>query len=661
MKLTFQQPYLSLVSLNDTELPAFTVITGKNGSGKTHLLRAIERGHVHVDASPDWRNEVRFYDWNNLVPNKAAAFDSQTLTNERSNLYSKFNSLRRKQENTIINAARSVNVPHERLGNTSDLVSLSTKELATMLGGDAEGERAYKTIQQANETATRQLYKAANRTTPNFRAIQAVEEGIEKSLFAVDKDEFMESLPPGWGEAALFQQSFSRLFVAYRDLELENRIKKLAFDDGDSHIAPLNKEEFVDRYNVPPWDFVNQTLREANLDFEIDAPARTRNERYLPSLTKITSGVPVDFDSLSSGEKVLMSFTLCVYYATDRRQLSVFPKLLLLDEVDAPLHPSMSRSIVNTIRNTLVSEYGINVILTTHSPSTVAVAPGQSIHVMVGGEPGVQKVSKGRAINLLTEDVPTLAIGFDGRRQVFVESNNDSSIYEKLYQALKTEIPSERSLTFIAVGRRVMNETSDQNTGCDQVRRIVNSLAKAGNLSVLGLIDWDGKNDSSERVIVLADHQRYGLENCVYDPLLLAASIARDVPTRMSELGLTDTESYIAFQSMEVSRLREIAMRIERAVLGESSSHRLPVEYHGGFSIELSQSYLHMMAHSLEEAILQKFPEFRKYNNRPGDLMRRIVSTVVKENPRLVPLHLVNTLQTLLDLDIMCKPDDSAN
>ncbi|MBM9539067.1 ATP-binding protein, partial [Desulfobulbus alkaliphilus] len=92
--------------------------------------------------------------------------------------------------------------------------------------------------------------------------------------------------------------------------------------------------------------------------------------------------------------------------------------MMLFDEIDAPLHPSMSRNVIHTITNTLVDGFGIKVIATTHSPSTVALAPEGSVHVMNPGRPGVHASSKAEALNILTVGVPTIAMSFDGRRQV---------------------------------------------------------------------------------------------------------------------------------------------------------------------------------------------------------------------------------------------------
>jgi hypothetical protein len=77
-----------------------------------------------------------------------------------------------------------------------------------------------------------------------------------------------------------------------------------------------------------------------------------------------------------------------------------------------------------------LEQFKVNVIATTHSPSTLACAPEESIYATSAERAGLQKMTKGRALNLLTAGVPTLAVSFSGRRQVFVESEIDSSIYE---------------------------------------------------------------------------------------------------------------------------------------------------------------------------------------------------------------------------------------
>lgn len=75
----------------------------------------------------------------------------------------------------------------------------------------------------------------------------------------------------------------------------------------------------------------------------------------------------------------------------------------------------------------------------------------------------------------------------------------------------------------------IKGKDGDVNTGCDAVKRIVKILADAGCSSIYGLIDCDGENQPSQRIAVLEVDRRDGLENIVFDPLLVAALLARDV------------------------------------------------------------------------------------------------------------------------------------
>ena len=286
---------------------------------------------------------------------------------------------------------------------------------------------------------------------------------------------------------------------------VQNDLHRLAYDNHATTSAALSKEEFVNRYNAPPWEFVNHALTTAGLNFRINLPYLYGFGAYKPVLTKQSSGEELDFTNLSSGEKVLMSFALCVYYAQDRRQIAQYPRLLLLDEVDAPLHPSMCRQLLRTITETLVSTYDIHVILATHSATTVALAPQESVHVMRGGSAGLSKTTKGSALNLLTDGVPTVALDFKGRRQVLVESVHDALIYERLYREVRSHLDSERSLEFIGVGR-----TPAEGSGCSQVRHIVQSLVGAGNKTVFGLVDWDNGAEAGQRVEVFAPAPQFG-------------------------------------------------------------------------------------------------------------------------------------------------------
>lgn len=360
------------------------------------------------------------------------------------------------------------------------------------------------------------------------------------------------------------------------------------------------------------------------------------------------------FNDLSSGEKVLMSFALCLYNASDKRQKKKFPKLLLLDEVDSPLHPSMVVSLLNTIQTVLVDGEGISVILTTHSPSTVALAPEDSLYKMNPTGPVIEKCRKGEALSILTTGVPTLSVSFDGRRQIFVESRTDANLYDLLYQRYKGHLDSDRSLVFVEVGN-TDNSGGERNAGCNQVMRLVGSLAAGGNQSVLGLVDWDRNRESNGRIHVLSPGLRDGLESLLFDPALMVLTIAGVNAMYAKEIGILDPiDSYTSIANWNMARWQRAIDVIQNVILGVSQSQRetILVEYINGMTLEVAKEYLHQDDHILESNIIREFGFLKPKNSHAGGLMRHVVDTVLADYPTLLPKDLIHTLNRLLTEDL---------
>lgn len=437
MRLSFRSTFQSIIAFPDVELPEFTLLTGPNGAGKTHLLQALANGDVLADCAPNPSADVRMYDFNTLVPQDTGLFSSETLRNERIDVF-----------NNYTNVASRINLPHhlENLRNLARangltqtyvqnpvaMASLTLEDLSKL--EVKEPENLYRMITVNVQSATDNIIN--NLSQPQRSRVQAVAKSVGKSVIGLTEDDFGSANPAAWDDIGVFQQSFGRLFIAYRDTKLANDLAEFQAYKGDDTAQFLDADTFRKLHGGAPWDFVNDAVAAAGLDFRINHPNLNEYAPFHPQLTKISNSVTIQFSSLSSGEKVLMAFAFCVYYASDKRQLATPPKLLLLDEVDATLHPSMSQTLIETISRSLIQAYGIKVIMTTHSPSTVALAPESAVHLMTPGIAGIRRCSKAEALNILTVGVPTLSISYEGRRQVFVESPSDAKAYDAAYKIL---------------------------------------------------------------------------------------------------------------------------------------------------------------------------------------------------------------------------------
>jgi len=468
---------------------------------------------------------------------------------------------------------------------------------------------------------------------------------------AANEDE-IDSLPLTLSTVDVFKQSFANLFLSYRHEYQRNSVKRDAFNDGYSTTPPLSKEEFEQKYGEPPWKFVNDTLAAANLDFSIDSPLMHGTGPYLPTLTKKGSTAEIRFEHLSSGEKVLMALTFCIYYTQDRRQAVSYPKLLLFDEIDAPLHPSRTKLLIETITDTLVAKHGIHVILTTHSPSTIAVAPPESVHAMQLEQPRLKKVTQRHAISLLTSEIPALSISFHGKRQVFVEDKNDAARYHQLFGDLFSYLDNnDRFLQFVGVGKK-NKEGQTENAGCSQVFEMVKSLADAGNETVFGLVDWDKSNKSTDRVFILSKGIRYAIENCLLDPLLVLAALIREDRQLASNFGL-DINSHTELSNMSMEALQNAINTIQYSLLKDEPRpiQCFQIRYRKGFSLYVAVPYLHYQGHALETEIKNLYPKLKRHH-QDGQLLLHIIKDVLPDHDGFIPLDLLDSFQQILDVEI---------
>ena len=648
MLLKFSFPHLSIKDFPQIEIPDFTVITGRNGSGKTHLFNAIQNGCVICtkNGEPVLHNQdqVRLYNWSNMIPSDAGIISSETIRNERRNTLDRFKHF---IQSNCANSIRQL-ATHHGLGGLSDneLLRSSHDELISLCPRSRPEQ--FVNIRDGNlQHWQKGLHHALG---GDFILLKQIAQSLGRNVLTLSDNEILNPSVSNYGSSDIFQQSFARLFVEYRDLLLRNDLLDYKNSKGENLEPALTKENFLEKHGPPPWDFVNASLAQAGLDFAVNKPYEYDYNQFQCTLTKKTTGDVIEFGNLSSGEKIIMSFAFCLYYSTDSRQITNYPKLLLLDEIDAPLHPTMTRSLLRTIQDVLVGQYGISVIASTHSASTVSLSPEDSIYVMTNGKDGLQKSSRAEALNILTEGVPTISLSYSGRRQVFVESNADAETYSELYQIAKKNLKSERSLQFISSG--IKDSTGcERNAGCEIVRKLVGAITEAGNTSVFGVLDWDGKHISDGRLFVLAEGSRNGLENVILDPLIVATTICRNFPKEQPNIGIDKGVSYFEFSKWNAIQLQPIVTKVCEMVLGHAPVSTVDAKYTFGMTLNVDQEYFITDDHELERKVLTAFPCLNKLSRgrAAGALMQEIIKTVIADNYFILPIEAHKLFQDILN------------
>ena len=185
--------------------------------------------------------------------------------------------------------------------------------------------------------------------------------------------------------------------------------------------------DLLDEYrheHTPPWVLLERSLdrlREASDDpqlfnFGFSNPendkisfATHRQYSFSTVFRNRATGASYPIGSLSSGETILMSLCMATFNQTMGQRR---PELLLFDELDAVLHPSMIAALIAGLKHEFVDN-GTQVIMATHSITTVSALEDGEIYRIVRdrGELHVQPVAKTEAVLELSEGVATIDKG----------------------------------------------------------------------------------------------------------------------------------------------------------------------------------------------------------------------------------------------------------
>jgi energy-coupling factor transporter ATP-binding protein EcfA2 len=417
----------------------------------------------------------------------------------------------------------------------------------------------------------------------------------------------------------------------------------------DGSPGGVTAEQFSARFGPAPWHMVNDALTSMGLNYEVIAP-NLNSDLIVFAIKRKTDGQAVALSELSSGEQVLLQFALSTYTFDEANLVLTVPKLLLLDEMDASLHPAFVARWITSVRG-MAENVGMSVIMTTHSPTTVALAPEGSVFEMTDGNRIPRSVTRQHAIDRLTYGLPVLTIDASARRQVFVESSNDARWYEALAGQLKQEIEFTFGLSFVSArSEKPTGEGGDDAGGCSLARSIVKNLTSEGVPSLFGLLDSDnGRNLPTERIIVLSDRTHYAIENVLLDPLLIGAVLLRgqasayDYPITLPDLLANDPAHLQKLVNFIVSKVPFDEVDQRKAV---------PSYYFGGFQLSVPAGFQTMKGHKLSDLVCLHLPCLQRWAGR-GRLLDTIIEEVIGMDINLCPQPIADALTILANSEIV--------
>ena len=430
LQIRLSRAYRSIERLDASSLPDFAVLIGRNGVGKTQLLEALVKGVATTSGIP--REKVEMYDFASFAPGISATVTWEAVRFASSTADAYFVALPEgKSPNQL---ARDI---YERCTDPLSLPARNEFDNGlSRLVRQMPDFSTFPTVKRSDGLAeyTRDIEQSV--LGPMARAggghTRSSDHGCQgnpavlvslamkltgKAPHEISRADIMQASNY---EGGTISNVISEVFTTYKVDAFLWAHKEWETSGGqyDALIARYEHE------NRPPWDRLRdvlESMRESAgdptaFDFEFSDPARVTvslsnfaNFRFQTVMTNRTTGANYKLDTLSSGEKILMTLVLSSFNQLLGRRR---PSLLLLDELDAMLHPSMVAALVD-IMKVLFVEKETRVLMTSHSPVTIAMVNEDEIFrvTRTGGRVRVNPATRTDAVHDLSEGLATIDTG----------------------------------------------------------------------------------------------------------------------------------------------------------------------------------------------------------------------------------------------------------
>ena len=595
MKITIKKGYKSLRSLPTFELPDFCMLTGKNGSGKSHLLEAMSKQEI-VNISYNGKDlvNIKFIPFNGLNPKVESDCQYLTLTSNKKQIWSQINILK-----------IEYNKIRERFPQ------LAMPEILRRTGSNDSIKRLFTHFMDLNNGNV---------------------ELINEDFF--DKNYDISILNPN----EVFSSQFAAIFKLYHARLEDNNYRIYRNEKFGEHYNVLTDEEFVQKYGPKPWILINEMLSNAQLTYKVNNPeGQSKESDFHLCLRDDERNIEIQVNDLSTGEKVLMSLALAIYNTSENE---FKPDVLLLDEPDAPLHPEYSKVLVEAVKKAIVEKAGVKVILTTHNPTTIALGEESDIYQMDKDSGFPIKVSKRYALNLLTNDLENFKISTENRRQIFVENINDVGYYERIIRLLKTEL---------LISPQFLPPHNRNGSNCEDVNNIVTTLREFGNDLVYGLIDYDNHNTDKEYVYIIGGQNRYAIDNYIFDPIFVAFLLVREKIVKTSDMGVAEY-TFTKLNNLDDNSIQTIIDYIA-AQLNLTIDEKVEYITQNGKKYQVSKSYFTIQGHELEQKIMKKWPQLNSVKRGKNDeniLKNYMLDNVISEYSEFLSYDFIETFSKII-------------
>ena len=332
MKISLQDEYKSLQPFVSEDLSNFVVITGKNGSGKSQLLRLITKKNENnpeiVSTRIDFDPPIHKIQTEGIIKNTSIILNHdhwKAIVENKFKIYKQLTPAKKDLIRYVMEAKKNGDFNHIEqdtlLSSSADYLIKLKKAYAEIYNtpldklvniSNHHQKNAFKSLFNSNNILAIEFANAVSTYTH-----KAEEELTEADFYNAPHDESLIDVND------LFASQIEIVFYNYAKRRHENTYKYFQKKEYGDKNDSINDNEFLQKFR-PPWEIINEIFTQNNLDFYfrgLDRGDYSRDVNVEFQLYKKSSNQTIPFTDLSSGEQVIIGLILKLF-VTEYYELS---------------------------------------------------------------------------------------------------------------------------------------------------------------------------------------------------------------------------------------------------------------------------------------------------------------------------------------------------
>lgn len=362
IKVIFTQDYKSFQCRSEYILNGnLIIISGINGAGKSQFLEGIKQksGNVYINGSKISHDNILKYSFkDNITLPAFGAYDPNFVRESNDVIYNIYQQLVGYYKRYVEAKRNNPDNFYMQLGIDSEITAIEYC---------IENVSASISVKNGNYTTPKKILK------PTIAQIADIIINTEDDSWQkMDREELFEKLSESFfGSIKLENDEIEGITRIFTEAA---RVRTLERDKYADMTKRFDNQRWLKK---APWTEINNLFEKLHFnyrfakDYEYQIPyLKEEPKLYTYENGKVNKSKTREINDLSDGEKALLKLVVATY---DRKEDNA-TKLLLLDEYDAVLNPSIIKDFYVALREYYLDK-NIIVLMTTHSPVTISMAP----------------------------------------------------------------------------------------------------------------------------------------------------------------------------------------------------------------------------------------------------------------------------------------------